>query len=448
MSDLGQIARDIAAHAETGEDLEAYVVRTRDTEIEVLGGDVESLSVSGVEGVGVRLVRDRRLGHAWCGTLDPEAIADAVTEARDNARFAEPEDWVGLPTVEDAAGPAVELDLFRSDLADVSTDAKVAFALELERATTAADARVRGVESAGYSDTVGEASIASSLGVEASTRFTTCGAHSVALAGDSDDTQTGFGFSVGRTFTELDAEAIVRDAVERSTRLLGATQPASRRLPIVFDPLVTRSLLALVGGALSGEAVFKGRSMFAERVGEDVAAPCVSLVEDATRIDAMGASPFDAEGVPTSPVSLLVNGRLEQLLYDTTTARRVGTATTGSAMRGFKSVPGVGARALALQPGARSPEEILMAAGPALYVQSVSGLHSGTNIASGDFSVGVEGLMVRDGVLAEPVREVTIASTLQRMLLDVTEIGSDLTWLPGNAAGVTVLVEAMTMSGA
>jgi PmbA protein len=114
---------------------------------------------------------------------------------------------------------------------------------------------------------------------------------------------------------------------------------------------------------------------------------------------------------------------------------------------GFKSTPGVGARALYLEPGPLGPDEVLASVPTALYVQSVSGLHSGTNPVSGDFSVGAEGLMVRDGELAEPVREVTIASTLQRILLDVGEIGADLTWLPGGGAGLTLLVTEMTMSG-
>jgi PmbA protein len=117
-------------------------------------------------------------------------------------------------------------------------------------------------------------------------------------------------------------------------------------------------------------------------------------------------------------------------------------------MRGFKSTPSVGARALHLQPGTKSPSEILASVPEALYVQSVSGLHSGTDPVSGDFSVGAEGLMVRDGAFAEPVRELTIASTLQRMLLDVVEVGADLTWLPGGAAGLTLMLSDMTMSGA
>jgi len=130
------------------------------------------------------------------------------------------------------------------------------------------------------------------------------------------------------------------------------------------------------------------------------------------------------------------------------TAKRAGSTTTGSAVRGgFKSPPGVGARALHLVPGALGADEILASVDHGLYVQSVSGLHSGTNPVSGDFSVGAEGLMIRDGAFAEPVREVTIASTLPRMLLDLAEIGSDLAWLPGGAAGQTVLISEMTLSG-
>jgi PmbA protein len=140
---------------------------------------------------------------------------------------------------------------------------------------------------------------------------------------------------------------------------------------------------------------------------------------------------------------------LQAFLHNVYTGRRSGTRTTGSAVRGgYATAPGVGIRALRLEPGTKSPEELIASLPEALYVQSVSGLHSGTNPISGDFSVGVEGLMVRGGAFAEPVREVTIASTLQRMLFDIVEIGSDLTFLPGAAAGVTLLIGEMTMSGA
>jgi PmbA protein len=188
--------------------------------------------------------------------------------------------------------------------------------------------------------------------------------------------------------------------------------------------------------------------MFVGRDGEEVAAAAVTLVDDPTVPDAFGAAAYDAEGVPTRRTPLIEHGVLRGFLHNVYTGRRSGAGTTGSAARGVKSTPGVGARALALTAGLRGPEAIVASSPSALYVQSVSGLHSGTNPVSGDFSVGAEGLMVRYGAFAEPVREVTIASTLPRMLLDVAEIGSDLTWLPGGAAGVTVVLGEMTLSGA
>jgi len=448
--DLMGLARPVVGAARTGEQIEAYVARSQETEVRVFDGEVESLSVASVDGVGVRVVADGRQGYAWAGSLDTEVVDETVAEARDNAVFASPDEWYGLATPDDTSSvvPA-DLDVWREELLAVTAEEKVAIALELERATRSADPRVRGVEYAGYDDTAIEAVVASSNGVEATTRRTLCSCSTFAMAGDDDATQTGAGFSAGRTVAQLDVEDAAADAATRAVRLLGARQPPSRRLPVILDPLVTRSLLAIIGSALGGEAVLKGRSMFAGRDGEDIAAPAVTLVDDPTLPAAFGAASHDAEGVPTRRLELIGRGRLAAFLHNVYTGRRAGTATTGSAIRaGFKSTPGVGARALHLEPGRLGADEILASVPEALYVQSVSGLHSGTNPVSGDFSVGAEGLIVRGGAFAEPVREVTIASTLPRMLLDIAEVGSDLTWLPGGAAGATLLIGEMTMSGA
>jgi PmbA protein len=447
--DLLALARRVAEQAGPDEQVEAYVARARDTEIKVFDGDVESLSVAEVDGVGVRVVIDGCQGYAWAGSLDEEVVTDALREARDNARFAASDEWQGVAGPDDVRGvPAPDLDLWREDLLRVSTTDKVTLALDLDARTRDIDPRVRGVETSSYGDVSSESAVVTSLGVEATTRRTICSCSAYALAGEGDETQTGYGFSAGRSFTDLDPEKAARDAVERAVRLLGATQPRSSRLPVVLDPLVTRSLLGLIGAALNGESVLKGRSMFVGREGEEIAAPTVVLVDDPTMPEAFGAATHDSEGVPTRRNELIVDGVLTHFLNNVYTGRRSGEGTTGSAVRGgFKSTPGVGARALALSPGTKSPEEILASVPQALYVQSVSGLHSGTNPVSGDFSVGAEGLMVRDGEFAEPVREITIASTLQRMLHAIGEIGNDLTWLPGGAAGLTLRIDDMAISG-
>ncbi|MFZ4584788.1 MAG: TldD/PmbA family protein [Acidimicrobiia bacterium] len=446
--ELLAIARKVAEAARSGEEVEAYVSASQGTDVRVYDGDVEHLVAAGSEGIGVRVVVDHRQGFAWAGSLDPDVIESTLQDARDNAQFAEPDEWQGVTRPDEVEGVAVpELDLWREDLLAVATDAKVAFALELEAVTKAGDPRVKLVEAAEYGDGAGAAAIANSLGVEAVARRTVASCTASIIASEGEDQQTGYGFSVGRTFTDLEPLKASSDAIMRATRLLGARQTASRRIPVVFDPMVSASLISLVAAACNGESVLKGRTMFADRLGERVAAEMVTLVDDPTIADAYGAATHDSEGVPTRRTELVIDGVCNTFLQNVYTGRRSGRGTTGSGVRGIGSTPGVGSRALTLAPGAQTPQELRSSVPEALYVQSLSGLHSGTNIVSGDFSVGATGLMVRNGEFAEPVREVTIASTLPRMLLDVLAVGSDVTWLPGGAAGVTLLVDGMTLSG-
>jgi PmbA protein len=448
------LVRKIAGEARPGEQVEGYAARSNQTEVKVFGGEVESLSSAQVDGVGVRVVVDGRQGFAWAGSLEPDVVAETLAEARDNAAFGSPDEHLGLPGPEEAADPALDggadraaLDLWREALVATPADAKVALALELERAVMAADARIRGVRTVSYGDGATEMALANSLGVEATARRTVCSVSALTLAGEGVDTRTGYGFSVGREPAELELDEAARMAAERAVRLLGATQPKSRRLPVVFDPLVVSSVLGVLAGALNGEAVLKGRSMFATRLGETVAAAGLSVVDDPTNPEAFGAAAYDSEGVPTRPVRLIEGGRLLRFLHNVYTGRRSGLGTTGSAVRaGYTSTPGVGPRALHFEPGPASPDELLRRAEGGIFVQSITGLHSGASPVSGDFSVGADGLMIRGGALAEPVREVTVASTFQRILLDL-QVADDLQWLPGGAAGITVLVPEMAMSG-
>ncbi|MGH8978969.1 MAG: TldD/PmbA family protein, partial [Acidimicrobiia bacterium] len=319
-SDLLDIARRVAASAGPGEEVEAYVMRTHETEVEVFGGDVESLTTAGIEGIGVRVIVDHRQGYASAGSLDVDVIDETLREARDNASFSEPDDWNGLATPDDIGGvePA-DLDLWRDELLSMPTEQKVRIALDLEAATKARDSRVRGVEAAGYGDARSESAIANSWGVESSTRRTTCSAHAIALADDGSGTQTGYGFSAGRSLAELDLETIPVDAVDRAVRLLGAEPIAGRRTPVILDPLVTRSVLGVLSSAFNGEMVLKGRSLFAGRDGEVIASPLVEIVDDPTDARAFGAAVYDSEGLPTRRNELVVDGALRGFLQNTYT---------------------------------------------------------------------------------------------------------------------------------
>jgi PmbA protein len=235
----------------------------------------------------------------------------------------------------------------------------------------------------------------------------------------------------------------------RATGLLGATKPASRRLTVVLDPYVTAQFLGVISSTLNGEAVIKGRSLFKDRVGETVASPVFTLVDDPTNPLAYTATDVDGEGLAARRNVLIDSGVLQGFVHSSYSARRAGTVSTGNAVRGgFKSTPGVGCLALQLQPGTRSQAEMIADITDGVLVQQVFGLHSGVNPVSGDFSSGAAGLLITDGKVGAPVREFTIASTLQKMLLDVVEVGNDVDWLPMRAAGVSLVIADMTMSGA
>jgi PmbA protein len=447
-----ELATAVVEQAQPGEGMEVYVTRGTDNEVRAYDGAIESLTSADSAGVGIRVVLDgpdgegSRLGFAWAGSLDPDVVQAALGDARDNARYATPDPDVVLGEPDGFA--PVEQDLWDDGVITTALEDKIALALELERATRGADPRVRQVSSADYSDGRVEVALASTTGIRSTARRTTAFLSVDAIAGEGADSQTGTGFSVGRSPTGLDPDEAKDDAVLRATRLLGAQKARSGRCTVVFDPRVVSTLLSVVASALSGEAVVKGRSFFAGRIGETVANAAVTLTDDPTDSRAFSASAYDGEGLACRRNVLISDGVLRMFVYDTVSARRAQTRSTGSAVRGgFSGTPSAGCRALVLTPGQMGADDILEMVGDGLYVQSVTGMHSGVNPVSGDFSVGAEGLMIRGGSLAEPVREVTVASSLQRMLQSVVGIGGDLRWLPGVAAGQTLAIADMQLSG-
>lgn len=444
--DLLDIAKRIVGWAKDGEAVEAVAVHDRDTEIRVYNGEIEQFTASESQGVGVRVIVDNKQGFAYAGSLDEDVLAETLAEARDNATFGTPDDFLGLAAPDGVEVP--KLDLYNEAVGATSTEAKIEMAKELERHTLASDPRISGLESADYADSISESALVSTSGIEVTSRDSGSYVTAYALAEEDGETQVGFGFSVGRDPNKLDVARAGADAGERATRLLGAVQPESERVTIVFDPFVTAQFLAILGGTMSGEAVMKGYSLFANRLGEEVASPLFSLVDDPTNPDAFTAGATDGEGLASRRNVLVENGRLNTFVHNAYTARRMEAVSTGSAVRSYSSVPGVGARALYLEPGTKSQQELISEIDNGVLIQGVAGIHSGVNPVSGDFSTGAEGLRIRDGELGEPLREITIASTLQKMLGDIQAVGNDVDWLPMSAAGVSLVIGDVTMSGA
>jgi PmbA protein len=448
-SELQAVADRIVEQAKSSEQVEAFVARGGETDVRIYQGAVEHFVSAQSEGVGIRVISGGRTGFAYAGTLDESAIAEVLAEARDNVQFGEPDEYAALAEPDGVA--VTEQSLWNDELADYPTDDKINLAKQLEQLASGRDARVR-VDDSNYADAHGESAVASTTGIRMSGRENGCYVSVSTLAddgeGDDAETQTGFGFSVGRSPLEFDLDKAAREASERATRLLGATKPASKRTTVVLDPMVTAQFLGVISSTLNGEAVVKGRSLFAERLGDEVAAPLVTLIDDPTNPRAYSSTDVDGEGLAARRNVLIQDGVLKQFVHNTYRARRAGTVSTGNATRGgFAGTPGVGCLAMSLVPGTRSQAELVSDIDDGLLVQSVQGLHSGVNPVSGDFSTGAAGLLIVNGDVGAPVREFTIASTLQRMLLDIVEIGGDLDWLPMRSNGMSLVIRDITLSG-
>jgi PmbA protein len=429
--------------AEGAEQVEAFAEERASTKVEAYRGEVEGLSFSESRGVGVRVIVDGRLGFAYAADPSLEEVRTTVARARENSALATPDEHNVLPEAE----PVEPMDgLFFESLAALTTAEKVPVALEMERVATTADPRVRKTDAVQYGDTVGRVAIASTAGVSAEYRGTGCWAVVVTLAEQDDETQTGFSFQIARRLEDLDTAAVAREAVERSARMLGATKPATARVPVLLDPFAASSFLGVLSGALSAEAVQKGRSLFADLVGERVGSEALTLVDDGRLLDGPGAGPFDGEGVPTGRTELLAGGVLSGFLHNAATAHRGGTRSTGNATRGYRSTPGVGTTNLYVEPGEPSFDELLRRADGGVLIMDVSGVHSGANAISGEFSVGATGQRIVGGELGEPLREMTIASTIPDMLRSISAVGSDLRWF--SSIGVpSILIGEMTLAG-
>jgi PmbA protein len=449
MTELSAIAHRAveAATAAGASDAEAYVSRDRGRTVRVHGGEVESLTAAVQSGAGIRAWVGHRVGYAYGTDLSGAGVAAIAARAAEAAAVADADEFAGppLPSQFEAlpglSDPSVG-EWEASRVADL--------AIAVERTALESDPRLVAVEMTVYADADEQVAIASSAGVAGEYETSSCYAYLQALAEGEGARETGFGFGLARGPRGLDPEAIGAEGARRALGMIGAGKPASRSCPVVLDETVASSFVGLIGGGLSARAVQRGRSPFAGRLEEEVASEVFVLHDDGRSPGGPSSAPFDAEGVPRRRTALIEGGRLRSYLYDTYSANREGGASTGNAARqGYRSLPSVSASNLIVDPGSHSLEQLLAAAGDGVYVNDVAGLHSGVNPVTGVFSVGASGRIIRDGQLAEPVREFTIAGELGAMLGAVSAAGVESRWVPfgGSVSTPPLLIAEIAISG-
>lgn len=438
---LGQAVRGGAT------DAEVYIVHEHELTARIYEGEIESLTSAEARGLGVRVFDDHRVGFAYTTDVGDSGVTSCVEEALAACRHAHPDEHVGLPDTQ-LADPLPGL--VADDFASWTIEERIALGVELDRRVVAVHPAVRRSAGTVYGDERTHVEIHTTRDLAAAYESTAAFASTEAIAERDGEMQTGFSFTYGRSASALDLEGCAREAAERAARVLGARPVGSRRCPIVLEPWAAAALLGTLAASIGADAVHKGRSLLAGRLGEPVAAAAVTLVDDGRRVDALGARPWDAEGVPTQRTEVIGQGVLRGFLHTTQTARRAGLArSTGNAVRSsFRSTPEVGPTNLYLVPGEASLEELLRRLEDGILVYDVRGLHT-VNAITGEFSLGITGALVERGTLGQPVREVTIAGTLLEVLGAVEGVGSDLRFLAGAGfvGSPSVLVRDVAVSG-
>ena len=434
------VERGIAAGATAAD---ALYVGSRSSSVEVRLGDLENVSRSEGEEMGLRLFVGQRSATVASSDFSDEALGVLVERCLAMAREAPEDEYAGLAP-EDLLqrGPPADLDF--ADAVDPDPTELRARALEAETAALAITG-VTNSSGAGASASASTIALATSGGFSGAYRATGHGCSAAVIAGEGATMQRDQAWHSARHLSDLEnATEIGRRAGERAVARLNPTRPRPGKYPVIFDPRVSSGLLGHFAGAISGAAIARKTTFLQDKLGTQVFARGVTIIDDPLRQRGLRSRPFDGEGVRVSRQELVSNGILNSWIAESASARQLGIAPTGHAARGVGGAPSASPSNLYLAPGTRSRDDLLRAFPEAVLIIELIG--QGVNPVTGDYSRGAVGFMVRNGEIAEPVAEITIASNLIEMFATL-EPADDLEFRRGIDAP-TIIVPEMTVGAA
>lgn len=424
---------------------EAYYAMSHEMDIRCFGGKVDHFERAESGGLGVRVVCDGRAGLAYTEFMADESIDETVTAAAEATEHLTPQqgvelcNWPAAPEVEGLEAPRI---------AGTPLERKIELALAAEDAARSAGDEVVNVPWAGYAETSREVFLANTEGLERTKRMGCAQMYVQALAARGEDRKTYFDFCFARKPEELEPEKLGKLAGETAISLLGAEQPRSGKLNVLFCPRAFAGLLGMFSSQFSGRSAEEKRTPLAGRLDEKIGAEALSIIDDATAAGAPASRPFDDEGVPTGRMPVVENGVFRSFMHTAETARRAGAEPTGHGVRGFKGMPQVAPSNLTIPSGNATPEELRAGAG--IEILSVIG-GAGANPVSGEFSLPMLGYLLVDGKRSSPLHNFTVAGSFEEMLKNVAGVGSDFEYgAPSMSAAFgcgSILVAGLSVAG-
>src|SRR5271169_6054302 len=447
-TDLKSLAQDIVRRAMAGGATAAECVVREGDEFSTLVrlGQVETLKESGSKSIGVRVFFGQRAASTYSSDFSREGLDRLVKSALELAKITSEDPFGGIPESSQLGSLSGNLDLYHEAVYSLPGPDRIDYARRAEKAALDFDPRIKNSEGGSFDAATGNKVLANSHGFVGEYRRSYCSVSAVPIAqSENGAMQRDFWYSVARTLTKLDApEKVGKVAAERTLRRLGARKAKTAQVPIVFDPMVSTSILEHIFEGVNGDSVYRGASFLAGKLGQKIAGDNVNIIDDGTIAGGFGTSPFDGEGVPTRRTVVIENGVLKSYLLNTYTAKKLGLQTTGNAARGLAGTPGIGPGNYFLHAGARTPKELIGEIKDGLYLTEFLG--HGANLVTGDYSRGASGMWISGGELAYPVEEITVAGNLKDIFFNIAEIGNDLEFR-GAMACPTIRIEGLTVGG-
>jgi PmbA protein len=434
---------------------DALAVERRETSVDVRRNEVENSSESETRGVGVRAFRDGRAGIAYTTDVSPAGLRRAGRQAADLATVAGVDDAAGLPDPAHRGPPASLPGIEDPEFGSHPPALGVEMARAAEAAAFAVDPRITNSEGASYAAIRARLALAASDGFEGAYARTRFALSMAAVAEEEGGILQRDRWTTRASIRSRleDPGSVGREAARRCLRRLGWRKVSTRRVPVVLSPEVAASFAVEVAGACCGDALFRRASFLKDSLGQPVASPAFTLVDDPGLPGGLGSRPFDSEGARTARKAVFEKGVLRAFLFDSYSLRRLAAeaperaagGTPGNASRSLGGPTGVGFSNLFVEAGTEPPERVIGAVADGFYVTETMGF--GVNVVTGDYSKGAAGLWIRDGRLDHAVQEVTIAADLGSMLRGVEAVGSDLEFR-SEASAPTMRIAEMTVSGA
>ena len=423
---------------------EAYLSEKENFSAMRNNGALEDYQSNHTRGLGFRGLVNGRMGYASTEALDEESIGQLIRGVIESATLCESDDEQPLYQ---GGGQVPELELYQPEQDKVAPEAKLAKIEAMENACKAADSRYLN----GYNmveTTKHTVRIANSFGMDQTYTENFCNLYCNANVKEGDNVSTGGFVQISRDFDALDPDRLARDSVDQAVKGLNAEPVASGKYHVVFWNEALVSLLGVFSTVFSAETEQMGLSLLSGKLGETIAAPCVTLVDDPLRPDCLGSRPFDDEGVPSHQHMLVENGVFRTFLHNLKTARKAGVESTGNGSKADYSSPvRVAPSNLYFEPGALSFEELLSQVGDGIVITEVSGLHAGANPVSGDFSLLSKGYTLKDGKRDQPLERITVAGNFYELLKNIRAFASDLRFPNGALGSASADAGEMTVSG-